>query len=31
MSKRNNFTTGQIYESVAKKNAVVIIWAKPFR
>ena len=31
MSKRNNFTTGQIYEQVIRKNGAVITWAVRYR
>lgn len=31
MGKRNNFTTGQIYESVIKKSAAVIISAARYK
>lgn len=31
MSKRNNFTTGQIYETVIKRSGVASTWAALFR
>ena len=31
MHKVNNFTTGQIYESVLRKGVVATTWARPSR